>query len=86
MVQLSELGLGGKTLYLGPRNWLRLWELENDTVDAGLAIYRAKRDLREKCIFTNIIDQAIKNNEMKVMGGWENELVKVRIGNDFYKL
>ena len=27
----------------------------------------------EKCIFTNISDQA-KNNEMKVVGGWEFEL------------
>jgi hypothetical protein len=29
--------------------------------------------LPEKCIFTNISDQA-KNNEMKVVGGWEFEL------------
>ncbi len=39
------------------------------------AIYRAKSDLPEKCIFTNIIDRA-KNNDMKVVGGWEFELVK----------
>ncbi len=39
------------------------------------AIYGAKSDLPKKCIFTNIIDQA-KNNEMKVVGGWEFELVK----------
>ena len=29
----------------------------------------------EKCIFTNISDQP-KNNEMKVVGGWEFELEK----------
>ncbi len=29
----------------------------------------------EKCIFTNITDQA-KDNEMKVVGGWEFELEK----------
>ena len=34
---------------------------------------RAKSDLPEKCIFANISDQA-KNNEMKVVGGWEFEL------------
>ena len=45
-------------------------------------MYRAKSDLLEKCIFTNISDQTIKNNEMKVVGGWEFELVKARIGKD----
>ena len=45
------------------------------------AIYRAKIDLPEKCIFTNISDQA-KNNKMKVVGGWEFELVKARIVKD----
>ena len=39
------------------------------------AIYRANRDLPEKCILTNISDQA-KNNEMKVVGGWKFELEK----------
>ena len=50
--------------------------------DTGtFAIYRAKSDLPEKRIFTNISDQT-KNNEMKVVGGWEFELVKAIIGKD----
>ena len=38
------------------------------------AINRAKSDLREKCIFTNISAWA-KNNEMNVVGEWEFDLV-----------
>ena len=34
---------------------------------------RAKSDLPEKCIFTSISDRA-KNNEMRVVDGWEFEL------------
>ncbi len=30
--------------------------------------------MREKCIFTNISADQAKNNEMKVVGGWEFEL------------
>jgi len=44
-------------------------------ISIEFAIYRAQSDLAKKCTFTNIIDQA-KNNEMKVVGGWESELVK----------
>ncbi len=35
-------------------------------------------DSLEKCIFTNIIDQA-KNNEMKVVSGWKFEIVKRKL-------
>jgi len=45
------------------------------------AMYRAKSAWPEKCIFTNIGDQG-KNNEIKVVGGWELVLVKARIGKD----
>ncbi len=43
------------------------------------AIFRAKSNLPEKCILTNICDKAM-NNEMKVVGEWEFELVKARTG------
>ena len=57
------------------------YKLPTTTNYNKFAIYRVKSDLLEECIFTNISDHA-KNNEMKVLGGWEFELVKAKTGND----